>query len=385
MSYFTAVLARDGRAWTAHDVDVEAVDDLGSLAAELRDVVEDDDAPVLLLVEREDAWWGVVRVDGEDDPRVFVSDARGAAASPFAAILEVVVADRRMTTSRCSRRAPARATSTCWPTSGRLRSSCARCATTSCSRWTRWPPSPRAPASPRCSTPYADAHERASHVVRRRGCGSPWPRDLWRPARTTSRWGPSWSTPTDGSWGGATTYERPTSTRSGTPRWWRCGRQRPCSASGGSTGCTLVVTLEPCTMCAGASVLARVDRLVYGAEDPKAGAVGSLWDVVRDRRLEPPARGRRRRAGRGVRRGAAGLFPDPAGSRVISPTVACPSGRRSTPRKRVKVHAFRGFKSHRHRASLATSPQVTPCGDVARVVSDGRRATSVIQVRSPVL
>ncbi len=51
------------------------------------------------------------------------------------------------------------------------------------------------------------------------------------------------------------------------------------------SGCTLVVTLEPCTMCAGALVLARVDRLVYGAEDPKAGAVGSLWDVVRDRRL----------------------------------------------------------------------------------------------------
>ena len=51
------------------------------------------------------------------------------------------------------------------------------------------------------------------------------------------------------------------------------------------TGCTLVVTLEPCTMCAGASVLARVDRIVYGADDPKAGAVGSLWDVVHDRRL----------------------------------------------------------------------------------------------------
>ncbi|HLZ38036.1 MAG TPA: tRNA adenosine(34) deaminase TadA [Mycobacteriales bacterium] len=50
-------------------------------------------------------------------------------------------------------------------------------------------------------------------------------------------------------------------------------------------GCTVVVTLEPCTMCAGALVLARVDRLVYGAVDPKAGAVGSLWDVVRDRRL----------------------------------------------------------------------------------------------------
>jgi tRNA(adenine34) deaminase len=51
------------------------------------------------------------------------------------------------------------------------------------------------------------------------------------------------------------------------------------------TGCTLVVTLEPCTRCAGALVLARVSRLVYGADDPKAGAVGSLWDVVRDRRL----------------------------------------------------------------------------------------------------
>jgi tRNA(adenine34) deaminase len=51
------------------------------------------------------------------------------------------------------------------------------------------------------------------------------------------------------------------------------------------TGCTLVVTLEPCTMCAGAVVLARIRRLVFGAWDDKAGAVGSLWDVVRDRRL----------------------------------------------------------------------------------------------------
>jgi tRNA(adenine34) deaminase len=50
-------------------------------------------------------------------------------------------------------------------------------------------------------------------------------------------------------------------------------------------GHTLVVTLEPCTMCAGAAVLSRVDRVVFGAFDPKAGAVGSLWDVVRDRRL----------------------------------------------------------------------------------------------------
>lgn len=51
------------------------------------------------------------------------------------------------------------------------------------------------------------------------------------------------------------------------------------------SGCTLVVTLEPCTMCAGAAVLGRLDRIVFGAYDAKAGAVGSLWDVVRDRRL----------------------------------------------------------------------------------------------------
>lgn len=50
-------------------------------------------------------------------------------------------------------------------------------------------------------------------------------------------------------------------------------------------GCTLAVTVEPCTMCAGALVLARVARVVFGAWEPKTGAVGSLWDVVRDRRL----------------------------------------------------------------------------------------------------
>ncbi|MZD07696.1 nucleoside deaminase, partial [Streptomyces sp. SID5785] len=51
------------------------------------------------------------------------------------------------------------------------------------------------------------------------------------------------------------------------------------------TGCTLAVTLEPCTMCAGAIVQSRLDRVVYGARDEKAGAAGSLWDVIRDRRL----------------------------------------------------------------------------------------------------
>ena len=63
---------------------------------------------------------------------------------------------------------------------------------------------------------------------------------------------------------------------------------RAAAASLGSwrlTGCTLVVTLEPCAMCAGAVVLSRVDRVVFGADDPKAGAAGSVFDLLRDRRL----------------------------------------------------------------------------------------------------
>ncbi len=64
-------------------------------------------------------------------------------------------------------------------------------------------------------------------------------------------------------------------------------------AAGRATGswrlenCTLVVTLEPCTMCAGAVLAARLGRLVYGAADARAGAAGSLWDVLHDRRLGP--------------------------------------------------------------------------------------------------
>ena len=51
------------------------------------------------------------------------------------------------------------------------------------------------------------------------------------------------------------------------------------------TGCTIAVTVEPCTMCAGAITLARLDRVVFGCWEPKTGAAGSLWDVLRDRRL----------------------------------------------------------------------------------------------------
>ncbi|MGB3483631.1 MAG: nucleoside deaminase [Mycobacterium sp.] len=72
---------------------------------------------------------------------------------------------------------------------------------------------------------------------------------------------------------------------------------RSAAAAGGDgwrlEGATLAVTIEPCTMCAGALVMARVARVVFGAWEPKTGAVGSLWDVVRDRRLthRPQVRG----------------------------------------------------------------------------------------------
>jgi putative tRNA adenosine deaminase-associated protein len=92
VSYFTAVVTRDGRKWFAHDVDVESLGDLGELADEMRRLATDEE-PVLLLVEREDAWWGVVRIDGEDDPRVFVSDASGVLASRYATLLDIETGD----------------------------------------------------------------------------------------------------------------------------------------------------------------------------------------------------------------------------------------------------------------------------------------------------
>lgn len=76
-------------------------------------------------------------------------------------------------------------------------------------------------------------------------------------------------------------------------------------------GCTLVVTLEPCVMCAGALVQSRVARVVYGADDEKAGAAGSLWDLVRDHAAQSPAGGGPRRPRRGVRAAADGLLPGP--------------------------------------------------------------------------
>lgn len=92
MAYFTAALAREAGSWAAHDLDLDAMGDLPELADALRLVIEGDD-PVLLVVEREDAWWALVRVDGPEDPRVFVSDLVGVRASAYAEMLEVAPED----------------------------------------------------------------------------------------------------------------------------------------------------------------------------------------------------------------------------------------------------------------------------------------------------
>ena len=91
MPYFTAVLARDGDKWFPRNVDVEGLESLDELADALRAREVGDAEPVLAFIEREDSWWAVVRVDGDEDPRVFVSDAAGAAASTYSELLEVEI------------------------------------------------------------------------------------------------------------------------------------------------------------------------------------------------------------------------------------------------------------------------------------------------------
>ena len=116
-------------------------------------------------------------------------------------------------------------------------------------------------------------------------CGWPWSRPGWPPTTATCR-SARWSSTRPARWSRrpATSASWP-ATRRRTPRSWCCARRPGVLGSWRLTGHTLVVTLEPCTMCAGALVLARVARLVFGAYDPKAGAVASLFDVVRDPRL----------------------------------------------------------------------------------------------------
>ncbi|KNB52440.1 hypothetical protein [Streptomyces caatingaensis] len=84
--YFAALLARSDDGWQASDTDLDNVETLSDLADLAREAAVDDDT-VLVLIEQEDAWFGIIRVDGEDDPRVFLSDATAAARSSYGALL----------------------------------------------------------------------------------------------------------------------------------------------------------------------------------------------------------------------------------------------------------------------------------------------------------
>ena len=115
-------------------------------------------------------------------------------------------------------------------------------------------------------------------------------------------------------------------------------------------GTTLYVTLEPCAMCAGAIVLARIPTVVFGASDPKAGAAGSVLDVLAEPALNHRPEVDRRRARGRVRRAAArvlrrtSLGPE---SIPLAVPERCPSGLRSATGNRVGgVNPPRGFESH---------------------------------------
>ncbi|GGV83146.1 MULTISPECIES: hypothetical protein [Streptomyces] len=84
--YFAALLARTEDGWEASDTELDDVETLSDLADLARDASAEDDT-VLVLIEQEEAWFGVVRVDGEDDPRIYVSDAAAAARSAYGEIL----------------------------------------------------------------------------------------------------------------------------------------------------------------------------------------------------------------------------------------------------------------------------------------------------------
>ncbi|MEU9132813.1 hypothetical protein AB0D08_32695 [Kitasatospora sp. NPDC048540] len=86
MAYFAAVLARTGAGWDVSETELDNVEALTDLVDLAREAAEDDDT-VLVFIEQEDAWFAVLRVDGEEDPRIFVSDGAAAARSSYGAIL----------------------------------------------------------------------------------------------------------------------------------------------------------------------------------------------------------------------------------------------------------------------------------------------------------
>ncbi|MCB5168894.1 hypothetical protein LG634_29250 [Streptomyces bambusae] len=85
--YFAALLARTEDGWEASDTDLDNVETLSDLTELARESSADEEETVLVFIEQEDSWFAIVRVDGEDDPRIFVSDAAAAARSSYGEIL----------------------------------------------------------------------------------------------------------------------------------------------------------------------------------------------------------------------------------------------------------------------------------------------------------
>ena len=136
-------------------------------------------------------------------------------------------------------------------------------------------------------------------------------------------------------------------------------------------GCTLTVTLEPCAMCAGAAVLSRLDRLVFGAADPKAGFAGSLGNLVQDPQAEPRRLGQGRSARRRVRRPAADVLPGAALARhPLADRVVDAEGHLG----HLAPHRRERRRAHHRERSSASSSRPTRCVARARSGRSPRRS-----------
>ncbi|MEE1783955.1 hypothetical protein PUR71_13720 [Streptomyces sp. SP17BM10] len=93
VAYFAAVLARSEDGWDVSETELDDVETLADLADLARDAAQDDDS-VLIFIEQEDAWFAIVRVDGEEDPRIFVSDGAAAARSSYGSVLTDELVDQ---------------------------------------------------------------------------------------------------------------------------------------------------------------------------------------------------------------------------------------------------------------------------------------------------
>ncbi|GAA1391043.1 hypothetical protein GCM10009639_20430 [Kitasatospora putterlickiae] len=93
MAYFAAVLARTEDGWDVSETELDDVEALSDLADLAREATQDDDS-VLVFIEQEDAWFAIVRVDGEEDPRIFVSDGAAAARSSYGSVLTDELVDQ---------------------------------------------------------------------------------------------------------------------------------------------------------------------------------------------------------------------------------------------------------------------------------------------------